>query len=515
MNAPLPAPRLFAEREARLAALNDLSRQHWLGGLTNALGTLEPRLAALVVLRRGLCAGALPEAADWSWPDAATATALHATLHELKLPRYCAGRQELADTVVMSLLFHLDFIVDYQDRGATEAEALAMALDALRDDWRERCDLMDELIEVFGQLPDDGKNMNWDALRGLLRSAGWQEVLRIHRLIEYLPELARIIRGLGRARPAERDDDEQQHTVEVMETALALLPHSRDQRVPDLPGETRGVRRSDRIARMLPAEAMLLGHPKLRLVWHARRAERTLLTYEDGDRMREVRLRIAPVQRPVPGAQPNRRPDMGPMLVCVDTSGSMQGGAEAVAKAVCLEAMRSAQAQRRACHVFAFGGPDEVVEMELDFDAPGIARLADFLGQAFRGGTDICGPLDKALARLEQQAWQRADLLVASDGEFGATPEMAARLDAAKRTLGLRVQGILIGDRETVGFLEIADDIHPVRDWRKFGAAPTESPVHSHRLTALYFPGALRSEENRAATVTPEAAAEAVRKGTK
>jgi hypothetical protein len=77
----------------------------------------------------------------------------------------------------------------------------------------------------------------------------------------------------------------------------------------------------------------------------------------------------------------------------------------------------------------------------------------------------------------------------------------------------LRVQGVLIGDRETVGFLEIADAIFPVRDWRKLGGEAIESPVHSHRLTALYFPGALRSEENRAATVSPEAAAAVVRAG--
>ena len=91
---------------------------------------------------------------------------------------------------------------------------------------------------------------------------------------------------------------------------------------------------------MLPAEAMLLGHPLLRLVWHARRAERTLLSYEDDDRMQELRLHRSRVTRPRIGSQPGKRPDMGPIMLCVDTSGSMQGAAEAVAKAVVLEAMR-------------------------------------------------------------------------------------------------------------------------------------------------------------------------------
>ncbi len=44
-------------------------------------------------------------------------------------------------------------------------------------------------------------------------------------------------------------------------------------------------------------------------------------------------------------------------------------------------------------------------------------------------------------------------------------------------------------------------------------AAGGGSPVHSSHLTADYFPGALRTPENRAATVTPEAAAAAIRAG--
>ena len=516
MNPVMPPPRLFEQREARLSALNALSRKHWLNGMVHSQGTLEPRLAALAGLRRGLLAGELPPAEAWQWPPAAIAAALDAAMTRLALTRYCTGQQELSDTVLMSILFHLDFIVDYMDRGASDAEAIAMAIEAFNDDWSERCGQIDELVDVFGMLPEDGKNTNWDQLRGLLRSSGWQAVVRIRRLLERLPELAKLIRGLGRAHRTDEDDPNRQQIVEVMESTTALHPHCRQVRIPDMPGETRGVRRSDRIARMLPAEAMLLGHPRLRLIWHARRAERTLLSYEDDDRMHETRLHRAPVQRPAPGPQPGKRAEMGPMLVCVDTSGSMAGGAEAVAKAVVLEALRTAHAQRRACHVFAFGGPDEVIELELAVDAGGIERLSHFLGQAFRGGTDICGPLDQALGKLESQAWRHADLLIASDGEFGATPEMASRLEQAKRALGLRVQGVLVGDRETLGFMQIADDIFPVRDWRRYGEAAdraTDSPIHSHRLTAMYFPGALRTQENLDATVSPAEAAAAVRSG--
>lgn len=510
---PLPAPLLFEGGERRLATLDALARSHWMGGMTNSQGSLEPRLDALAGLRRDLLAGATSAPETWPWPPLAIARALSNAIARLGLARYCTGQQELTDTVLMSILFHLDFIVDYRDRGAGEADALQMAIETFEQDWQQHCGEIDELVEVFGMVPDDCKHERWDRMRGLLHSAGWQEVLRIRRLLERLPELAKIIRGLGRARQSEDEDTSTQALVEVMEQALAQRAEARTVRVPDMPGETRGIHRSDRIARMLPAEAMLLGHPRLRLVWHARRAERTLLSYEDDDRMTEIRLHQAPVLQPRPGVLPAKRPELGPILVCVDTSGSMQGGAEAVAKAVVLEAMRSAHAQQRACHVFAFGGPEEVVEMELGVDRAGIARVAEFLGQGFRGGTDICGPLERVVAKLEEQRWQLADLLIATDGEFGATPAMAVRLAAVKQELGLRVQGVLIADRETVGLLEVADNIYPVRDWRRYGGSNVDSPIHSHRLTALYFPGALRNAANQAATVSGTTASAAVRDG--
>jgi uncharacterized protein with von Willebrand factor type A (vWA) domain len=502
------APQLWARREARLAALDELPRGLWLWGLVHSQGKLERRLDGLAELRASLLSGRLP--ADWRWPDAALAKGVSEVLAELELPGYCEGQAELVEILLRSLLFQLDLIVDYIDRGATPAAAAERALTAFREDWAARCDEIDELVEVFGDAGELCKHNDWDMLRGLLTSAGWQEVVRIRRLVERLPELAGCIRRLGRARTRDEMDAARRTEVQAVMQVRRPVARPRQLRVPDYPGETRGVRRSGRVPRMLPAEAMLLLHPRLRMVWHARHAERTLLTYEDDEILEEWIHEPQSAWAPSPDRLPDRRQEMGPILVCVDTSGSMQGGAEAVAKAVVLEAVRTAHAQKRACHVFTFSGPGDLLEMPVAVDLPGLEALSGFMGQSFGGGTDITGPLEHALDKLEQEGWQLADLLVASDGEFGATPELADRLRRVKAETGLRVQGVLIGDRETVGFLEIADDIFWVRDWRHYGTSDSASPVHSKSLTAIYFPGALRTPENRAATTSGEAAASAL-----
>jgi len=58
---------------------------------------------------------------------------------------------------------------------------------------------------------------------------------------------------------------------------------------------------------------------------------------------------------------------------------------------------------------------------------------------------------------------------------------------------------VLVGDRETIGFLTVADNVYAIREWRRYGGSNAASPIHSHRLTAMYFPGALPNGDNSAA----------------
>ena len=178
----------------------------------------------------------------------------------------------------------------------------------------------------------------------------------------------------------------------------------------------------------------------------------------------------------------------------------MRGAPENVAKACVLQALRSAHAGERPCQLLAFGGPGELLERPLTRDAAGLDALLDLMGQAFDGGTDVQTPIERAIGQVQQQGWQDADVLIVSDGEFGCTPASLERLDAARRDHGLFVQGVLVGDRETLGLLEVCDAIHWIRDWRRHADGPlaqAPSPVHSRSLTALYFPGALSPRARR------------------
>jgi hypothetical protein len=130
--------------------------------------------------------------------------------------------------------------------------------------------------------------------------------------------------------------------------------------------------------------------------------------------------------------------ELGPIILCLDTSGSMRGARETVAKALALECLRGAHRQRRKCYLYAFSGPsewrrggtsprscgpgaawgraagppassrnltppcaaDEVQELELGVELRSLDSLLAFLSCSFMGGTDVDAPLKLSLEKL-------------------------------------------------------------------------------------------------------------------
>ncbi|MEN9631090.1 MAG: hypothetical protein RJA10_4318 [Pseudomonadota bacterium] len=493
MRATPPAP-----PDAPYHQLQPLPRTLWLPALISAVGHPQARLRDTQRWREALAQGLLPPVdADFGGGD--VVQALRQACGELELPALCRGAPAMAEQLLRTLFWHADRLIDLQpvlSRGA----AIEQVAGEFRAAWQTEKGDWDTVLALLQGLGDLAQ-LSWDELRGLLRSREWAEAQRISLALGRLPELAALIRRLGRAERAARP---QALPPQPLDAAAQRVLGQKvvETRLPGLPGELRGIRHTDRLENQLGSEAAMLLHPVLHKLWRARRAEARLLGYDSEAVLHDL--------RPDPAAPPRAdvappRPEAlerGPIILCLDTSGSMRGAPETIAKAVALEAVRTAHREHRGCLLMAFGGPDEIVEHELSHTRAGLQALMDLMGQGFDGGTDVQGPIERAIERVHQARWASADLLIVSDGEFGCVPATLARLDDARERLGLRVQGILVGDRETMGLMEVADHIHWVRDWRSHGEGGRDahkgfSPVHSKSLTALYFPNALSGRAAR------------------
>jgi uncharacterized protein with von Willebrand factor type A (vWA) domain len=455
------------------------------------IGPTARRLHDLDRWRAALGGRRLPPA-DADFGDPTALAPLRAVADAVGLAAGCGGAPMLVEQALATLLWHLDRIADLQPR-LTRAAAIAQVASELHAQWDAERGDWDEAIALLQGLGDLG-GLPWDRLQGRLHTREWQEARRVQRHLARLPELQALIRRLGRAERSARAQAVEPPAADTAARRVGLK--AVETRLPGLPGELRGIRLSGRLEGMLASEAVMLRHPLLKKLWRARQAEARLLAYDSEAVLRDWRpdpqaRASADVGPPRPDAR-----ERGPIVLCLDTSGSMRGAPETLAKAVALEALTTAHRERRGCVLIAFGGAEEVTEHVLDPSPAGLDALLALMGQTFDGGTDLQAPVERAIARVQEAGWHSADLLVVSDGEFGCVAATLAQLDDARDRLGLRVQGVLVGDRETLGLLDLCDDIHWVRDWRRHaeGAdAPAAgfSPVHSKSLTALYFPNAL------------------------
>ena len=476
--------------------------------VTLPIGTLAERVSGARRWHDALLMGRLPP--DDTWPPAEIGAPVRLALAELGLVRFCKDQPDLVDTLMKEILgaftrqadvlrsnvaSRLRELETLERTRLTQEKAQArrkkrpvrpMVLDletlqrlleqAMQEAaqqkssadgdfltaWSERARAWAEIADVFGDL-GEMMGRGWDLSRGVLRHTGWLDLLRLRKLIEQLPQLREIVRALGRLHAAQ---GEESIAEKILVPVRRLEEERREVRTPLIPAEMRGLERSGEIARMLPVEALMLGHPKLRMLWHARRSERALLTYRvEGTEIERVQVERESHEE-IEGKRP--RPERGPIFAVVDTSGSMHGLPEQVAKAVVLEALRTAHAENRRCFLYAYSGPGQVLEHELDLSADGIGRLLEFLGFSFGGGNDEAGMMVKVIARLKEENWKKADVVFVSDGEWPAPASLVAAVKSA-REAGTRFHGVQIGNRGRTGLHAVCDPVHVFQDWAAAG----------------------------------------------
>ena len=329
--------------------------------------------------------------------------------------------------------------------------------------WGEKLAGWTSVSEVFGQLQAE-TSFGWDLSKGILKHVGWSKVEEMNRLLKALPQIAEIAKALGRARASENElGPEERIVAKVSRVREELLWVE----APDARTHTDGIHKSDDIPRMLPMEGSLYLHPVFRKLWKAKLIERSLACYQ----VKGIAQRRKLTEEWVEEEQVVRKKlERGPIIVCLDTSGSMHGVPETVAKAITLEAMRLAHAEGRDCLLYAFSGMGDVTEHDLDLSPAGIESLCAFLCMSFHGGTDISGPIRAATRKLDGAKWKRADIIMVSDGEFDVPGETQQTLEEARKKHGLRVHGLLVsngyhGSYGMSSMRSLCDPVHVFRDW--------------------------------------------------
>ncbi len=196
--------------------------------------------------------------------------------------------------------------------------------------------------------------------------------------------------------------------------------------------EVHGTHRSDDLMRVLPSELLNLEDETLEMLFYARLLEKNLQTYE---------LQCTTfVQREEKETHDKRT---GAVVACLDTSGSMEGAPLLKAKALLLAISGILQKEKRSLYVLLFGSSGQVKEFAMHNQATA-ADLLQFLRMGYGGGTDFETPLKRALDIIEaQDSYQKADVLMISDGDCGLSTEFVETLNNRKTVLDCSIYTVL------------------------------------------------------------------------
>ncbi len=211
--------------------------------------------------------------------------------------------------------------------------------------------------------------------------------------------------------------------------------------------EVMGVEVGKSVSRALFSQRMLLCDPDLEPLFLKKLSEGSLL------------------QRKLEGKAKQGR---GPVVVCVDVSGSMQGRKEAWSKGMALALLWIAQKQKRSFRLILF---DDWPQLVVDFPAGRVdqEQLLQAMESFSGGGTSFSPALDLAKAAIETQAYEKADVILITDGLSHESNEWLEEWARAKKRLGFLCYGIMIGYYDipqimdkicdtTIGLLDVSND---------------------------------------------------------
>ncbi len=206
--------------------------------------------------------------------------------------------------------------------------------------------------------------------------------------------------------------------------------------------EVHGIHRSADLMRALPSELLNLENETLETLFFARLLENGLQSYE-----------LQGVTSTTGDEDELHRMRTGPVVACLDTSGSMKGGPILKGKALLLAIANMLKTENRSLHVLLFGASGEIREFSMT-DASDSAGLLKFLRQDFGGGTDFETPLRHALDIIgEHNKYLKADVLMISDGDARISSEFANWLQMRKSILDCSIYSVLCaGVRSADGF---------------------------------------------------------------
>ena len=297
-----------------------------------------------------------------------------------------------------------------------------MIFNAMVNDWEDACEK--RITRCKQKLLDKYKEHFIEKVK----QAGQEDYKTIKKTADILykyPPLQEILQLMGREK--EKNHEEVDNTI--TRYIPLLLAHSKSKE------EVDGIHLGDDLNTVLPTEVAWLSEPQTELYFFQKFASKQLQLFAS---------KPPTIQQKKTDQEKKKKPRLqeGPMIICIDTSSSMNGRPEQIAKSMTRQILQTAKRKFRKCFLITYS----VRAKSLDISKPEHwPKVKSFMKNGFTGGTDGEMMLGFALDALNTDNYSMADVLIISDFEFNL-PFTATRKEIEnEKKKGTRFYGLQIG----------------------------------------------------------------------
>lgn len=307
-------------------------------------------------------------------------------------------QREAAERIIHDLLAQWDAqlsgkLLAFQlQRLFEQQKSFSESLEVKSSHFTRLYDLLSPFTEFVGRY--------WDMAQEMWEESDFDLLDRYDELLQQEDSVRELADLLGRLREAQLITEEEIYeNVISRQTYTVTIPNQ---------GEIVGVHESNDLNRLVASEAGLLADPDTEVVFLKKYADQGLQTFRyEHQEVRESETRFHETRELV------RRKEKGPFIICIDTSDSMSGQAEQIAKILCFAILKLAAKDNRRAFLINFSVGVKVIDL-LDVSRS-LDQIVAFLQMSFHGGTDISLALHEALRQLRTESYQDADILIVSD----------------------------------------------------------------------------------------------------
>jgi uncharacterized protein with von Willebrand factor type A (vWA) domain len=284
----------------------------------------------------------------------------------------------------------------------------------------------------------------WDMSAGNWQNVNFSLLEKYSQILKDKKEIQELAELLGKYRKAEVQlEEEEFENIEIV--SKYKIEHSGK-------SELIGITESDDLNNLLPTELALFSDIETESIFYKRFAEKKLQTFQYVNKENDFEQKSITDKR-----QKEIEKDKGPFIIAVDTSGSMHGEPEFLAKVIAFAITRIAISEKRKAFLISFSTGIEI--FELTDIQNSLVKLIDFLQMSFHGGTDVSEAVLEALKQLETESYEKADLLIISDGIFGNLNNSTLKSIEELKKKGNKFNSLMIGNSYNERALKFCDNI--------------------------------------------------------